>query len=75
MQTNYAYNTWGEMTSKTQGSYTASYAYRYGGRLYSVTSNFPDEGNVTYQYRGDGKRHSRTAGGVTEVEITALHID
>ncbi len=27
-----------------------------------VTSNFRDEGNVTYQYGGDGKRRTRTAG-------------
>ena len=30
-----------------------------------MTSNFPGEGNETYEYRGDGKRHSRTEGGVT----------
>ncbi len=31
-------------------------------KLCSVTSNFRDEGNVTYQYGGDGKRRIRTAG-------------
>ena len=65
VQTNMAYNVWGDMTSRTQGGYSANYVYRYGGKLSSVTSNFPGESNVSYEYRGDGKRHSRTAGGVT----------
>jgi RHS repeat-associated protein len=33
--------------------------------MYSVTSNWPGEGSVAYTYGGDGKRRSRTAGGVT----------
>jgi RHS repeat-associated protein len=33
-------------------------------KLCSVASNFPDEGNVTYEYGGDGKRRTRTAGSV-----------
>jgi RHS repeat-associated protein len=48
-----------------KGGYTATYAYRYGSKLYSVASNFPSEGNVTYNYGGDQKRRSRTAGGST----------
>jgi RHS repeat-associated protein len=57
-----AYDTWGRLTSKDDGTYTATYAYRYGGKLYSVTSDFPGEGNVTYETGGDGKRRSRVAG-------------
>ncbi|MCF6283610.1 MAG: RHS repeat-associated core domain-containing protein [Candidatus Hydrogenedentes bacterium] len=56
------YDAWGNLTSKTQGSYSATYAYRYGGKLYSVTSDFPGESNVTYETGGDEKRRSRVAG-------------
>ena len=45
-----AYDAWGRMTSKAiSGSYSATYAYRYGDKLGSVTSNFPGEGTVTYK--------------------------
>lgn len=57
-----AYDAWGRLTSRDDGTYSASYAYRYGTRLYSVTSDFPGEGNVTYETGGDGKRRSRVAG-------------
>jgi len=63
--TNFTYDKYGRMTGKTQGGYSAAYAYRYGQMLYSVTSDFPGEGTVTYQYGGDGKRRSRTASGTT----------
>jgi RHS repeat-associated protein len=60
---NFTYDPWGRMVSKYQGqTYSAAYAYRYGDKLYSVTSSFPNEGAVTYQYSADGKRRSRTAG-------------
>ncbi len=63
--TSFAYDAWGRMTSKSDGTYSAAYAYRYGNKLYSVTSDFPSEGNAAYQYDGAGKRRQRTAGGVT----------
>ncbi len=53
------YDDWGRMISKDQGDYGANYEYRYGDKLKSVTSNFPDEADVTYQYGSDGKRRSR----------------
>tara|TARA_R110001592_G_scaffold140604_3_gene361631 strand:+ start:461 stop:1360 length:900 start_codon:yes stop_codon:yes gene_type:complete len=56
------YDAWGRLTSKGDGTYSATYAYRYGSKLYSVTSDFPGEGNVTYETGGDGKRRSRTQG-------------
>ena len=62
--TSYAYDAYGRMTSKADGTYTATYDYRYG-MLYAVTSNYPSEGNVSYDYGSDGKRRSRTAGGTT----------
>ena len=59
----FTYDPWGRMVSKYQAqTYTASYAYRYGTALHTVASNFPQEGNVTYEYGGNGKRRSRTAG-------------
>ncbi len=63
--TSFAYDAWGRMTSKSDGTYSATYAYRYGNKLASVTSDFPSEGNATYQYDGAGKRRQRTAGGTT----------
>jgi len=44
---------------------SASYGWRYGDKLYSVTSNFPGESSVTYDYGGDQKRRERTAAGTT----------
>jgi len=63
--TSFAYDAWGRMTSKSDGTYSATYAYRYGNKLASVTSDFPSEGNATYQYDGAGKRRQRTGGGAT----------
>ena len=53
------------MTSKSLGGNSATYSYRYGDKLYNITSSIPGEGSVTYNYGGDGKRRERTAGGVT----------
>jgi len=63
--TNFTYDKYGRMTGKTQGGYSATHAYRYGQMLYSVTSDFPGEGTVTYEYGGDLKRRSRTVSGTT----------
>ena len=62
---NFTYDDWGRMISKYQGDFDASYAYRYGDKLYSITSDFNGEGTVTYQYGADGKRRQRTANSVT----------
>ena len=56
------YDEWGRLVEKDDGAHTATYAYRYGSKLYSVTSDFPGEGNVTYESGGDGKRRSRIDG-------------
>ncbi|MGI6460127.1 MAG: RHS repeat domain-containing protein [Candidatus Hydrogenedentales bacterium] len=63
--TSFAYDAWGRMTSKSDGTWSATYAYRYGGKLASVMSDFPSEGNASYQYDGAGKRRQRTGGGTT----------
>ncbi len=63
--TSFAYDAWGRMTSKSDGTYSATYAYRYGDKLASVMSDFPSEGNASYQYDGAGKRRQRTGGGTT----------
>ena len=60
--TTFAYDAWGQMTSKDDGTYTATYAYRYEGKLHAVTTDFPGESNVTYEYGGDGKRRARISG-------------
>jgi RHS repeat-associated protein len=55
--TNFTYDDWGRMAGKTQGSYAATYGYRFGDKLKSVTSNFPGENaSVGYNYDGLGKR-------------------
>ncbi len=61
----FTYDDWGRTISKSRGGLGAAYAYKYGSKLQSVTSTMYDEGNVTHNYRADGKRHARTAGGVT----------
>jgi RHS repeat-associated protein len=66
----FEYDAWGRMSRKYMGSsgsptFEATYEYKYDDKLVAVSSNFPDEGNVTYEYGGDGQRRSRTAGGVT----------
>ena len=45
------------MAGKTQGSYGATYSYRFGDKLKAVTSNFPGEtASVGYNYDGLGRR-------------------
>jgi len=45
------------MVGKTQGSYAATYAYRFGDKLKAVTSSFPGEtASVGYNYDGLGRR-------------------
>ena len=60
-----AYDAWGRMTSKSRGSNSASYEFRYGHYLTDASSNFPDEAGAAYLTGGDGKRRSATAGGST----------
>jgi RHS repeat-associated protein len=64
--TNFTYDAWGRMATKSRGNYTAAYAWGQGEKLTAVTSNFPGEGNVTYTYGGDGKRRGRNDGSVTK---------
>jgi len=61
--TDFYYDTWGRMVSKGQGSYSDTYAYKYGGKLVSITSYSPAEGTtyVYYEYGGDGKRRERSS--------------
>ncbi|MBL7645031.1 MAG: tetratricopeptide repeat protein [Candidatus Hydrogenedentes bacterium] len=60
--TTMTYDDWGRLATRDDGTHDATYAYRYGGKLYSVTSDFPGEGNVTYETGGDGNRRSRDDG-------------
>ncbi len=61
----FAYDAWGRTTSKTLGAKTAEYAYRYGARLHAVTSDFFDEGNVTFRKMGTVPSESRHRRGET----------
>ncbi|NLV43054.1 MAG: RHS repeat-associated core domain-containing protein, partial [Candidatus Hydrogenedentes bacterium] len=55
--TNFTYDDWGRMVGKTQGSYAATYSYRFGDKLKAATSNFPGEtASVGYNYDGLGRR-------------------
>jgi RHS repeat-associated protein len=60
------YDDWGRLSGRAQGTYSATYGYRYGGKTYSVASNFPNEANVTMNYRGDGRLYQRTQGSTTK---------
>ncbi len=60
-------HSWGRLATRTQGTYSATYGYRYGGRLYNFTSNFPGEAAATFEYRGDGRLHRRTVG--TDIKV------
>ena len=55
------------MTSKDDGTYTATYAYRYGGKLHAVTTDFPGEADVTYAYSGDGMRRATSCVGMARI--------
>ena len=63
--TRFTYDDWGRTVTKSRGGKTATYAWRYGSKLQSVTTDWFDEEDVSYLYGGNGKRMERTAGGVT----------
>ena len=56
--TNFVFDDWGRMASKSRSSYTATYAYRYGQMLTSVDTNWPGEGDVEYEYGGTHQRRT-----------------
>ena len=54
------------MSGKTQGSYAATYDYRFGDKLKSVSTSFPGEtASVAYNYDGLGKRRVEQLGTTT----------
>jgi RHS repeat-associated protein len=67
--TNFTYDAWGRMATKSRGNYSATYAWGQGDKLTAVTTNFPGEGNVTYTYGADGKRRTRNDGVVTNYRL------
>jgi len=66
---NYTYDDWGRQVSKSRGSYSASYEYRYGGMLYEVVTDYPGSFDVRFEYRGDRKRHSSGTPGVPSQRV------
>ena len=61
----FTYDAWGRTATKAMGGKSAQYGYRYGSKLYELSSDFFDEDNVTFDYGGDGRRRLLEAGGVT----------
>jgi len=57
----FMYDAWG----RTVGARSATYSYKYGSKLASVTSTLFGEANVAFEYGGDQKRRGVTTGGVT----------
>jgi RHS repeat-associated protein len=60
--TTFGFDDWGRMTSKSDGTYSASYYYNYGSKLTKVSSDFPGEGTVEYEYGVDQRRRERDDG-------------
>ena len=63
--TSFTYDDWGRTVTKSRGGKTATYAWRYGSKIESVTTDWFDEDDVSYLYGGDSNRRERTVGGVT----------
>jgi len=59
VDTNMTYDDWGRLITKAQGAYTATYLWRYGGKLKGVTTNFPGETTTQYLFDGLGKRRHK----------------
>lgn len=60
--TTFVYDAWGRITSKSNGTYSASYYHNYGSMLTKVSSDFPGEGTVEYEYGADYRRRERDDG-------------
>ena len=60
----FAYDAWGRMVTKTQGSHLAEYRYRFGDKMSRIDSNFPDEAAYAIlMYDGLGKRRYKYVDG------------
>ena len=53
--TSFKYDVLGRTISKYNAYHDADYVYRYDDKLYQVTSDFPGEQNVSFDYDGLGK--------------------
>jgi RHS repeat-associated protein len=76
--TTFTYDAWGRQTAKTLNSVTDTYAYRYGGMLYSVDLVSDSTFDIEYAYDASGHRRSRTANGSTasyRVDAAGAHIN
>lgn len=54
--TTYAYDSWGRLTTITQGAQSATLGWAYQDRLKSYTTTITGETSVNYTYSGDGHR-------------------
>jgi YD repeat-containing protein len=60
-ETGFTYDDWGRMVARTMGDHEhdAVYTYRYGDKLYGITSDFPDEvADFGMNYDGLGRWRS-----------------
>ena len=57
------YDAWGRMATRAQGTSSATFGYRYGGKLYSYATNFAGEAAETMQYRGNMRLYSKVKTG------------
>ena len=60
----FMYDAWGRTVSQTVGARSATYSYKYGSKLASVTSALFGEADVAFEYGGDQKRRRRQRRGV-----------
>jgi RHS repeat-associated protein len=62
--TTYTYDRWGRLATRSVGTYSATYGWRFGDKLKSVTSTIPGESaSVAYNYDGLGKRRCKQVNG------------
>jgi RHS repeat-associated protein len=72
--TTFGSDDWGRLTSKGRGSYSATYAYGYGHRMSSASTNWPNETNVSYAYYGNGKRYRKSGGTTIKYKWLGNHV-
>jgi len=57
--TTFTYDDWGRTITKAMSGHRGAYYWRFGDKLKSYTTDFPDETTVYYNYDGLGKRRNR----------------
>jgi RHS repeat-associated protein len=71
--TAYTYDEWGRTISKSDGTHSATYYWRFGDKLKQYDTTFPGESSVAFQYDGLGKRRLKLqlpSGGYADADFT-----